>query len=185
MGRAARGDARRACAGRGHPDAGPVPAALARSPADRPLLHARRVRRAARARPRDGVSPRGGGSAGALELPCVGAGGAGDRIMATTATRTAKPDAPPQTELERRMLRQMLLIRRFEEKAAEAYALGKIGGLCHLYIRPEAVAVRSLAALRDDHYVIPSYREHGPALARGLPAHAVMAARLGKAAGCG
>src|SRR2546423_11134628 len=138
MGRAARGDARRARAGCGHPDAGAVFAALARSPADRPLLHARRVRRAAPARPRDGVSPRGGRSAGALELPCVGTGGAGDRIMATAATRTTKPSAPlaPQTELERRMLRQMLLIRRFEEKAAEAYALGKIGGVCPPLNRP-------------------------------------------------
>src|SRR2546423_878522 len=182
MGRATRGDARRACAGRGHPDPGPIPAALARSPADRPLLHPRRVRRAAPARPRDGVSPRGSGTARPLELPRVGAGGAGDRIMATAATRTAKPSA--QTELERRMLRQMLLIRRFEEKAAEAYALGKIGGFCHLYIGQEAVAVGSLAALRDDDYVISSYREHGQALARGVPANAVMAELFGKATGC-
>ena len=104
--------------------------------------------------------------------------------MATTATRTAKPDAPPQTELERRMLRQMLLIRRFEEKAAEAYALGKIGGFCHLYIGQEAVGVGSLAALRADDYVISSYREHGQALARGVPANAVMAELYGKATGC-
>ncbi len=102
--------------------------------------------------------------------------------MATTATRTAKPNA--QTELERRMLRQMLLIRRFEEKAAEAYALGKIGGFCHLYIGQEAVAVGSLAALREDDYVISSYREHGQALTRGVPANAVMAELYGKATGC-
>jgi pyruvate dehydrogenase E1 component alpha subunit len=102
--------------------------------------------------------------------------------MATAATRTAKPSA--QTELERRMLRQMLLIRRFEEKAAEAYALGKIGGFCHLYIGQEAVAVGSLAVLRDDDYVISSYREHGQALARGVPANAVMAELYGKATGC-
>src|SRR2546423_3070201 len=149
MGRAARGDARRARAGCGHPDAGAVSAALARSPADRPLLHARRVRRAAPARPRDGVSPRGGRSAGALELPRVGAGGAGDRIMATAATRTTKPSAPlaPQTELERRMLRQMLLMRRFEEKAAEAYALGKIGGVFALYISRTRRGLRPPARL--------------------------------------
>jgi len=102
--------------------------------------------------------------------------------MATAATRTAKPSA--QTELERRMLRQMLLIRRFEEKAAEAYALGKIGGFCHLYIGQEAVGVGSLAALREDDYVISSYREHGQALARGVPATAVMAELFGKATGC-
>src|SRR6059036_2886931 len=92
----------------------------------------------------------------------------------TTATAHAQKDQA-QAELEHRMLRQMLLIRRFEEKAAEAYALGKIGGFCHLYIGQEAVAVGSLAALRDDDYVISSYREHGQALARGIAANAVMA----------
>jgi len=97
---------------------------------------------------------------------------------AQTATRTA------HTALEPRMLRQMLLIRRFEEKAAEAYALGKIGGFCHLYIGQEAVAVGSLTALRDDDYVISSYREHGQALARGVSANAVMAELFGKATGC-
>src|SRR5256885_5811997 len=100
MGRAARGDARRARAGRGHPDAGAVPAALARSPADRPLLHARRVRRATPARPRDGVPPRGGGSAGPPQLPPVGAGGAGGRLKATTPPPTPKPHAPPPPEPE-------------------------------------------------------------------------------------
>src|ERR1051325_8113764 len=102
--------------------------------------------------------------------------------MATATARTANASA--QTELERRMLRQMLLIRRLEEKAAEAYALGKIGGVCPLYTGQEAVAVGSLAALRDDDYVISSYREHGQALARGVPATAVMAELYGKATGC-
>ena len=82
------------------------------------------------------------------------------------------------------MLRNMLLIRRFEEKAAEAYALGKVGGFCHLYIGQEAVAVGSLAALRDDDYAISSYREHGQALVRGIPPGAVMAELFGKATGC-
>jgi len=104
--------------------------------------------------------------------------------MATATARTANGNVTAQTELERRMLRQMLLIRRFEEKAAEAYALGKIGGFCHLYIGQEAVAVGSLAVLRDDDYVISSYREHGQALARGVPATAVMAELFGKATGC-
>jgi pyruvate dehydrogenase E1 component alpha subunit len=89
-----------------------------------------------------------------------------------------------QTELQRRMLREMLLIRRFEEKAAEAYALGKIGGFCHLYIGQEAVAVGVSAALRADDYVISSYREHGQALVRGIPATTVMAELCGKATGC-
>src|SRR5438876_5345997 len=101
----------------------------------------------------------------------------------TSATAQPKADQS-QVELARRMLRQMLLVRRFEEKAAEAYALGKIGGFCHLYIGQEAVAVGSLAALRDDDYVISSYREHGQALVRGVPANAVMAELFGKATGC-
>src|SRR5437879_7877960 len=101
----------------------------------------------------------------------------------TTATAHAQKDQS-QAELERRMLRQMLLIRHFEEKAAEAYALGKIGGFCHLYIGQEAVAVGSLAALRDDDYVISSYREHGQALVRGVSPNAVMAELFGKATGC-
>ncbi len=100
-----------------------------------------------------------------------------------TATAQAASDQT-QVELQRRMLRQMLLIRRFEEKAAEAYALGRIGGFCHLYIGQEAVAVGSLAALRVDDYVIGSYREHGQALARGVSANAVMAELFGKATGC-
>src|SRR6266566_8406224 len=102
--------------------------------------------------------------------------------MATATAQTT--DTPAQRELERRMLRQMLLIRRFEEKAAEAYALGKIGGFCHLYIGQEAVAVGALAALRDDDYVICSYREHGQALLKGISPNAVMAELFGKATGC-
>ena len=81
-------------------------------------------------------------------------------------------------------LREMLVIRRFEEKAGEAYSLGKIGGFCHLYIGQEAVAVGSIAALRPDDYIVCSYREHGHALARGIPARTVMAELFGKAAGC-
>jgi pyruvate dehydrogenase E1 component subunit alpha len=100
-------------------------------------------------------------------------------------TATAAPEKPQaDTALQRRMLRDMLLIRRFEEKAAEAYALGKIGGFCHLYIGQEAVAVGVSAALTPADYVIGSYREHGQALARGIPARAVMAELYGKATGC-
>jgi TPP-dependent pyruvate/acetoin dehydrogenase alpha subunit len=102
----------------------------------------------------------------------------------TATARSTKETAPAQSDMHRRMLRQMLLIRRFEEKAAEAYALGKIGGFCHLYIGQEAVAVGALNALRDDDYVICSYREHGQALIKGIPANAVMAELFGKATGC-
>jgi pyruvate dehydrogenase E1 component alpha subunit len=78
----------------------------------------------------------------------------------------------------------MLLIRRFEEKAGEAYSLGKIGGFCHLYIGQEAVAVGSLGALGPNDYITCSYREHGHALARGISPRAVMAELFGKAPGC-
>jgi pyruvate dehydrogenase E1 component alpha subunit len=100
-------------------------------------------------------------------------------------TATARsPKKSAHSELHLKMLRDMLLIRRFEEKAAEAYALGKIGGFCHLYIGQEAVAVGALAALRDDDYVICSYREHGQALVKGISSNAVMAELFGKATGC-
>jgi pyruvate dehydrogenase E1 component alpha subunit len=91
---------------------------------------------------------------------------------------------PAQADEYRGWLRQMMLIRRFEEKAGEAYSLGKIGGFCHLYIGQEAVAVGSLAALGPDDYITCSYREHGHALARGISARAVMAELFGKAPGC-
>ncbi|HEU4563442.1 MAG TPA: pyruvate dehydrogenase (acetyl-transferring) E1 component subunit alpha [Gemmatimonadaceae bacterium] len=89
----------------------------------------------------------------------------------------------PDAKLRRELLRQMLLIRRFEERCAEAYALGKIGGFCHLYIGQEAVGVGAISALREDDYVIGSYREHGQALARGVPPRAVMAELFGRADG--
>ncbi len=102
--------------------------------------------------------------------------------MTTVTAQPTKGDT--QAALHRRMLREMLLIRRFEEKAAEAYALGKIGGFCHLYIGQEAVAVGVSAALEPTDYVIASYREHGQALARGITARAVMAELFGKSTGC-
>ena len=91
---------------------------------------------------------------------------------------------PARVDEYRGWLRQMILIRRFEEKAGEAYSLGKIGGFCHLYIGQEAVAVGSLATLGPDDYITCSYREHGHALARGIPTRAVMAELFGKAPGC-
>ncbi len=90
---------------------------------------------------------------------------------------------PSRTDLYRNLLRQMLLVRRFEEKAAEAYALGHIGGFCHLYIGQEAIAVGSLAVLREDDAIMASYREHAHALARGMSAQVVMAELYGKATG--
>jgi pyruvate dehydrogenase E1 component alpha subunit len=83
-----------------------------------------------------------------------------------------------------RMLHEMILIRRFEEKCAESYSLGKIGGFCHLYIGQEAVAVGALAAIRPDDYVLTSYRDHGHALVKGISPDEVMAELYGKASGC-
>jgi len=102
--------------------------------------------------------------------------------MAIDATTPAL--APAQVEQYLGYLRQMLEIRRFEERAAEAYATGRIGGFCHLYIGQEAVAVGAIAALRHDDYVISSYREHGQALVRGMSMRSVMAELYGRATGC-
>src|SRR5882724_6121799 len=82
------------------------------------------------------------------------------------------------------VLHQMLLIRRFEEKSAEAYSMGKIGGFCHLYIGQEAVAVGAISAIKLEDYVLTSYREHGHAIAKGIKPEAIMAELFGKATGC-
>src|SRR5881628_3144318 len=87
-------------------------------------------------------------------------------------------------DLNLSLLRSMLLQRRFEERTAEAYALGKIGGFCHLYIGQEAVSTGSLSVLRPDDYVITTYRDHGQALARGITPRAVMAELFGRIDGC-
>ncbi|HVE78544.1 MAG TPA: pyruvate dehydrogenase (acetyl-transferring) E1 component subunit alpha, partial [Gemmatimonadaceae bacterium] len=87
-------------------------------------------------------------------------------------------------QLNRELLRSMLLQRRFEERCAEAYALGKIGGFCHLYIGQEATGTGVISSLRPDDYVITTYRDHGQALARGIPPRAVMAELFGRSDGC-
>jgi pyruvate dehydrogenase E1 component alpha subunit len=79
---------------------------------------------------------------------------------------------------------QMVLLRRFEEKAAEEYTLGKIGGFLHLYIGQEASGVGALSALRPGDYVASSYREHGHAILKGVDPKVVMAELFGKATGC-
>jgi pyruvate dehydrogenase E1 component alpha subunit len=78
----------------------------------------------------------------------------------------------------------MLLVRRFEERAADLYMQGKIRGFLHLSIGQEAVAVGALAALAADDRIVAAYREHAHALARGVPPAAVMAEMFGKASGC-
>ncbi len=80
-------------------------------------------------------------------------------------------------------LREMLLYRRFEEKAEEAYAIGKIGGFCHLHIGQEAAALGCIGPLREDDYVITAYRDHTQALAKGLEPGPVMAELFGRDTG--
>ncbi|HEY2850716.1 MAG TPA: pyruvate dehydrogenase (acetyl-transferring) E1 component subunit alpha, partial [Gemmatimonadaceae bacterium] len=86
--------------------------------------------------------------------------------------------------LHKDLLHSMLLQRRFEEKVAEAYALGKIGGFCHLYIGQEAVGTGVISMLRDDDYVMTTYRDHGQAIARGVTPRSVMAELFGRVDGC-
>jgi pyruvate dehydrogenase E1 component alpha subunit len=90
----------------------------------------------------------------------------------------------PSKEHALELLRQMILIRRFEEKAAELYQTGKIRGFLHLYIGEEAVAAGTMAAIEPGDPVVTTYRDHGHALARGMPAAGLMAEMYGKATGC-
>jgi pyruvate dehydrogenase E1 component subunit alpha len=86
-------------------------------------------------------------------------------------------------ELALDLMRDMLLYRRFEEKVEEAYAIGKIGGFCHLHIGQEAAAAGSIKPLREDDYVMSAYREHTQAIAKGVTPNAVMAELFGRADG--
>src|SRR5436853_7539814 len=106
--------------------------------------------------------------------------------MATKKAELKKPSkaADSDAALDRDLLRSMLLQRRFEERCAEAYALGKIGGFCHLYIGQEAVSAGTLSMLRPDDYIITTYRDHGQALARGITPRAVMSELFGRIDGC-
>ena len=82
------------------------------------------------------------------------------------------------------LLRDMIRIRRLEEKSAELYSKEKIRGFLHLYIGEEAVGVGAMHALREDDNIVATYREHGQALVRGIPAREIMAEMYGKANGC-
>ncbi|HEY6610260.1 MAG TPA: thiamine pyrophosphate-dependent enzyme, partial [Pseudomonas sp.] len=91
---------------------------------------------------------------------------------------------PYPTEFAVSLLRDMLRIRRLEERAAELYGEGKIRGFLHLYIGEEAVATGALHALEADDAVVATYREHGHALLRGTPMNAIMAEMYGRREGC-
>jgi pyruvate dehydrogenase E1 component alpha subunit len=134
-----------------------------------------------------------------------------NEIMSSTVQKTAKegkeahdildPEVAQKEYLKRResqrkliksteretleaMLYQMVLGRRFEEKCAEVYRMGKIGGFCHLYIGQEAIAAGSIMALRPDDLVITAYRDHVQAMIKGIAPEAVMAELYGKSGGC-
>lgn len=87
-------------------------------------------------------------------------------------------------KLLREMLYQMVLGRRFEEKCAEVYRMGMIGGFCHLYIGQEAIGVGSMMALEPTDMVITAYRDHVQAIIKGMSPESVMAELYGKAGGC-
>ena len=86
-------------------------------------------------------------------------------------------------EFLRKMLYQMVLGRVFEQKCAEVYRIGKIGGFCHLYIGQEAISVGTQTALKEGDYVITSYRDHVQAMVAGMSPEAVMAELYGKEGG--
>ena len=90
----------------------------------------------------------------------------------------------PDPAVAREWLETMTLIRRFEERAGEMYARAKIGGFLHLSIGEEATIVGSARALRDEDYLISTYRSHGHALVRGTPPENVMAELFGRVDGC-
>jgi pyruvate dehydrogenase E1 component alpha subunit len=102
-----------------------------------------------------------------------------------TRVQTVKGTGKHKKDFLVHLLRQMILIRRFEEKSAQMYGLRKIGGFCHLYNGQEAVAVGAISALNlKTDYVLTAYRDHGHALAVGMDPRAVMAELFGKVTGC-
>src|SRR6478735_2217889 len=92
-------------------------------------------------------------------------------------TKTNGFSQPPSFTREQDLhaLREMLLIRRFEEKAGQLYGMGAIGGFCHLYIGQEAIVVGMQMSLEEGDQVITGYRDHGHMLACGMDAKGVMA----------
>src|SRR2546425_9865543 len=94
-------------------------------------------------------------------------------------------DTPPDLgkEVELRVYRDMLMIRRFEERAGQMYGMGLIGGFCHLYIGQEAGVVGMQAALEEGDTIVTSYRDHGPMLACGMDPQGGMSGVTGRRCG--
>jgi pyruvate dehydrogenase E1 component alpha subunit len=106
---------------------------------------------------------------------------AGKTGRSGTKRKSAEPSVDPEALLKH--YRDMLLIRRFEEKAGQMYGMGLIGGFCHLYIGQEAVVVGMQAAIGQGDSVITSYRDHGHMLACGMDPKGVMAELTGRRGG--
>ncbi|MEM7626887.1 MAG: thiamine pyrophosphate-dependent enzyme [Planctomycetota bacterium] len=124
--------------------------------------------------------------------------------MSTATQKQAKADSAPGAHADKpkkadamtdpvdalsneqllKMLGDMMLIRRFEERTMQAYQQAKIGGFCHIYIGQEATAVGSIAATNNDDPIVTAYRDHGHALARGMHPNHCMAEMYGKITGC-
>lgn len=105
-----------------------------------------------------------------------------ENILSETNTLPAIFDGL-QSDILFKWYEEMLLIRRFEEKCAQLYGMGKIGGFCHLYNGQEAVATGSIGAINTDDYVITAYRDHGLAISKGLEPRRILAELLGKSTG--
>lgn len=98
-------------------------------------------------------------------------------------SRPSAADLLPDSTLVK-WLRDMYLIREFENRSAQAYQQAKIGGFCHLYIGQEAAAVGTIGSMEQDDPIVTAYRDHGHALARGMTPEACMAEMFGKITGC-
>ena len=107
------------------------------------------------------------------------------KAAAARSTRSTKSAKPPEASIDDLVgyYRDMLVIRRFEEKAGQLYSMGLIGGFCHLYIGQEAVVVGMQAAIDEGDTVVTSYRDHGHMLACGMEARGVMAELTGRIGG--
>src|SRR2546422_10166353 len=114
--------------------------------------------------------------------PAVSVPGAAMKVEQRPADSKSKEAFTDKASLLN-LYREMLLIRRFEEKTAEMYQAAKIGGFCHLNIGEEATIVGTISALRPTDYVYSTYREHGHAIAKGIDPRAVMAELFGKETG--
>src|SRR2546430_6382068 len=114
--------------------------------------------------------------------PAVSVPGAAMKVEQRPADSKSKEAFTDKASLLK-LYREMLLVRRFEEKTAEMYQAAKIGGFCHLNIGEEATIVGTISSLRPNDYVYSTYREHGHAIAKGIEPNAVMAELFGKETG--